>query len=191
MAFPCLRALFHRMKRKAIKLGILTVKATERKNGSQSSNLWIFNQFLNTNDTPNESENLTNKDSSESGLTPQENQQKSKTSNLLKDKIRTDKPVRKNPPTFVSSWVNKQFASYFFQPKEVEEFWRISYIHGKQFEICSGDVVEVSIDSLKALVSKMKSKSIRNPLGFYNGIIKRKMRTKYLHDLFISVLESA
>jgi hypothetical protein len=39
------RSTFKRMIQKAIGLGILTVHETERKNGSQSSNLYIFNCF--------------------------------------------------------------------------------------------------------------------------------------------------
>lgn len=39
------RSTFKRMLCKAKKLGMLTVFETERKNGSQSSNLYIFNPF--------------------------------------------------------------------------------------------------------------------------------------------------
>lgn len=39
------RSTFKRMVQKAIQQGILTVYETERKNGSQSSNLYIFNRF--------------------------------------------------------------------------------------------------------------------------------------------------
>src|SRR5574342_512989 len=39
------RSTFKRMIQKAINLGILTVYETERKNGSQSSNLYVFNRF--------------------------------------------------------------------------------------------------------------------------------------------------
>lgn len=57
---------FHRMRRKAIKLGILEVKSTNRTNGSQSSNLWIFQRYdknkivevSNTIDTPTIQEEL-------------------------------------------------------------------------------------------------------------------------------------
>ncbi|MDX8367819.1 hypothetical protein [Cytobacillus sp. IB215665] len=37
---------FKRMKRKAVKLGILTIEPTQRNNKSQSTNLWIFNRFV-------------------------------------------------------------------------------------------------------------------------------------------------
>lgn len=39
------RSTFKRMIIKASNLGILTVYETERKNGSQSSNLYVFNRF--------------------------------------------------------------------------------------------------------------------------------------------------
>ncbi|MFH7820073.1 hypothetical protein [Neobacillus thermocopriae] len=39
------RSTFKRMTQKAIQLGVLTVLKTERENGSQSSNLYIFNRY--------------------------------------------------------------------------------------------------------------------------------------------------
>jgi len=39
------RSTFKRMIQKASKIGIFTVYETERKNGSQSSNLYVFNRF--------------------------------------------------------------------------------------------------------------------------------------------------
>jgi hypothetical protein len=36
---------FKRMVQKAKEMGIITVSETERKNGSQSSNLYVFNRF--------------------------------------------------------------------------------------------------------------------------------------------------
>jgi hypothetical protein len=39
------RASFKRMIQKAIKFGIITVYETVRKNGSQSSNLYVFNRY--------------------------------------------------------------------------------------------------------------------------------------------------
>lgn len=39
------RASFKRMIQKAIKLGLITVYETVRKNGSQSSNLYVFNRY--------------------------------------------------------------------------------------------------------------------------------------------------
>jgi N-acetylglutamate synthase-like GNAT family acetyltransferase len=39
------RSTFKRMTIKAKELGILTIHETERKNGSQSSNLYSFNRF--------------------------------------------------------------------------------------------------------------------------------------------------
>jgi hypothetical protein len=186
---PISESTFHRMKRKAVKFGILTVISTQRKNGSQSSNLWVFNQFLNTNDTPIESENPSNKESGDNGLTPQETSKEIKTSNK-NNTLRTVESVRKNQPEFVASWVNKtfaEFASNWFHPKEVNELWRISFIHGKQLEMCSGDVIEVAIECIKVLVSKIKSRRIDNSMGFYNGVIKRKMKTLWLQNMINNV----
>ncbi len=40
------RSSFKRMIKKAAKLGIIMVFETERENGSQSSNLYVFNRFI-------------------------------------------------------------------------------------------------------------------------------------------------
>lgn len=49
-------ATFHRMKRKAITVGLLSVYETKRTDNSQSSNVWVFNAYSSTvkvdNDTP-------------------------------------------------------------------------------------------------------------------------------------------
>ncbi|WP_409276151.1 hypothetical protein V1499_11190 [Neobacillus sp. SCS-31] len=39
------RTTFKRMTQKAMKIGILSIHETERKNGSQTSNLYFFNRF--------------------------------------------------------------------------------------------------------------------------------------------------
>ncbi len=40
------RSTFQRMLRKATRLGIITVYETEKSDGSQSSNLYVFNRFV-------------------------------------------------------------------------------------------------------------------------------------------------
>jgi hypothetical protein len=170
---------FHRMKRKAIKLGILTVKVTERKNGSQSSNLWIFNRFLNTNDTPNNSENLSNKESSESVLAPQENHQKSKTSNQIKER---NQPLNSD---FVSNRVPKVFTNYvqyfYNDAQTIEEFYKVVSIQTRYLSYYTkNDKVELALNAFKQLVRNLKKgRKVKNIFGYYWGIVNRMLDQEY------------
>jgi Fe2+ or Zn2+ uptake regulation protein len=113
--------------------------------------------------------------------------------NHNKKEIRTeDKPVH-NQPKIILDWVNKQFAqfaSYFFSETEIVELWRISHIHSRKFDMPSCDLVELSIQSLKALVNKMKGKQLDSVFGYYNGIIKLKFKVHWLHNAFNSYMEA-
>jgi hypothetical protein len=55
------RSTFKRMILKAKQIGIFTVYETERKNGSQSSNLYVFNHFPTSEPPKQESMNRPNK----------------------------------------------------------------------------------------------------------------------------------
>lgn len=180
------RSTFERMLRKAKQFGLIEVINTKSKSGRQAHNVYVFQPYKSYNSTDAIKNEVAKGEKIE---VPKESIILSKTSNQLID-LRTNKRVRNNSPEFVSSWVNKEFAklaSYFMQPKEVNELWRISFIHGKQFNLCSGDVVEVALDSFKALISKLKAKRIINPMGYYSNTIKRKMHNKYTFDLLSSI----
>ena len=70
-------ATFHRFKRKSIKLGLLSVHSTKRINESQSSNVWVFNQY----DTPCQSETLTEQQTEKLETTPLKTSKLFKTNN--------------------------------------------------------------------------------------------------------------
>jgi hypothetical protein len=183
---------FHRMKRLAIKLGILESISTKRTNGSSSSNLWVFKRWLN-NDTPkNEGmsqETPSNQQSENKGVTSLETSSLSKT-NKNKE-LRIDNLFESPQPTFVSDWVNKEFSKLalcFFQPEQVEELWKISHIHGRIFKLDSSMLVEQAIYSIKQLVRGLKGKgTICSINGYFNGIVKKKMRSARYSQLSLEV----
>ncbi|MFK9092541.1 hypothetical protein [Bacillus salipaludis] len=163
------RSTFKRMIIKAKGLGIFTAYETERKNGSQSSNLYVFNRFP-----------LSEPPIQETLNHPKE------TNNLLKTEKDQKINKRKEQPsvldhTFVSNRVPKRFVDfvqYFFSDaKLIEEYWRMAYICVHRLEdLDIEDVVDIAIDSFRQLIRKLKfTKVVRNPIAYYYGIFNKKL----------------
>jgi len=170
------RSTFKRMSIKAVKLGILTVYETERKNGSQTSNLYVFHSF--PNNEPPKKEKLNH---------PYKTNNLSKTNNHLKERKESELDFtftnESVPPSFV------QFAKYFFSDaKTIEEYWRMTMIaaYRNNREKEQEQVLEYSISSLKQLIRKMKltQNGVRNPITYYYGILNKKWEELYFEELF-------
>ncbi|MBI0579816.1 hypothetical protein IEC97_20875 [Neobacillus cucumis] len=172
------RSTFKRMIQKSIKLGILTVIETERKNGSQSSNLYLFNRFA-QNEPPKQQElNHPNKTSNLSETKIQEiNKRKEETFDL--DYSFTNDRV---PKPFV------QLVKYFFdEAKTIEEFWRMTQIaaYRGNREKEKDRVLEVAIKSFKQLISKLKSsQKIQKPISYFYGILEKKFDELYYAEIY-------
>lgn len=179
------RSTFKRMIIKASNLGIFTVYETERKNGSQSSNLYVFNRF--TNNEPPKKEKMNHHIKT---IFPSETNNKKKN----KREATTHPPeITKKPEDhqFVSDRIPKPFVEltkYFFtEAKEIEEFWRMSTIaaYKNNQENETETILSVSLDSFKQLIRKMKSQvQVKNPLAYYTGILNKKFQEIYFDELF-------
>jgi hypothetical protein len=178
------RSTFKRMIIKASILGILTVYETERKNGSQSSNLYVFNRFPNDELPRNEKMNHHNKT-----IIP------SKTINIKNNKRKETAHPQEitNTPEdhqFVSDRIPKPFvdlAKYFFpEAKTIEEFWRMTTIaaYKNNQENEKDTILSLSMVSFKQLIRKLKSTAkVKNPLAYYVGILNRKFHEVYFAEL--------
>ena len=178
------RSTFKRMTIKAKELGILTIHETERKNGSQSSNLYSFNRFPQS--EPPKAEKLNH---------PKE------TNNLLKTNIkkttkRNEAPIELDH-TFVSDKIPQTFVQlvkYFFSDaKTIEEYWHMVQIAAFRLECDQNreDVLAIAIQSFKQLVRKLKStKTLVKPIAFFYGIVTNKIKEFYLEQLFKNQCES-
>jgi N-acetylglutamate synthase-like GNAT family acetyltransferase len=171
------RSTFKRMILKAKQLGILTIYETERKNGSQSSNLYSFNRFPAS--EPPKAEKLDQ---------PKETNNLLKTNNQKNNK-RNEAPIELNH-TFVSDKVPQvfvQLVKYFFpDAKTIEEYWHMVQIAAFRFE-CNHqteDVLSIAIQSFKQLICKLKStKQVAKPIAFFYGILTNKLKEFYLEQL--------
>ncbi|NYE08934.1 N-acetylglutamate synthase-like GNAT family acetyltransferase [Bacillus niacini] len=172
------RSTFKRMIIKAKDLGIVTIYETERKNGSQSSNLYSFNRFPQS--EPPKSKKL--------------NQPK-ETNNLLKTNHQKNNKRNENrielDHTFVSDKVPQAFVQtvkYFFSDaKTIEEYWHMVQIAAFRFEFDqhTDDILSIAIQSFKQLIRKLKStKSVLKPIAFFYGIVTNKIKELLLKQLF-------
>jgi hypothetical protein len=166
---------------KASDLGIFTVLETERKNGSQSSNLYVFNRFANSEPPKKEKMNHHNKT-----IIPSE----TKTINNNK-REETTSTKKLEDHLFVSDRIPKPFvelAKYFFpEAKTIEEFWRMTTIaaYKNNQENETDTILSVSMNSFKQLIRKMKSTlKVKNPLAYYTGILNKKFQEVYFAELF-------
>jgi hypothetical protein len=171
------RSTFKRMIIKAKDFGIFSIYETERKNGSQSSNLYSFNRFP-TSEPPN-AKKLDH---------PKETNNLLKTNNQKNNK-RNEAPIEFDY-TFVSDKVPQTFVQlvkYFFtDAKTIEEYWHMVQIAAFRFECDQNteDVLAIAIQSFKQLVRKLKStKLVVKPIAFFFGILTNKLKELYLNQL--------
>lgn len=185
---------FQRMKRKAIKLGILEVKQTNRKNNSTSSNLWIFKRFVAnqpTIDTPR-----TNNEQAEPApikgrivkqLTPLKASIISKTNNQYISK-RTETIAGKNKQetsfmdhSFTKDYVPTDFVMavkpFFDDAKVIEEYWKMVRIYGYQYRnlVPQEAVLSLAVDSFKQMIRKHKQGLADKPIGYFVGVLSNKL----------------
>lgn len=170
------RSTFKRMTQKAQEIGILTMHETERKNGSQSSNLYVFNRFPSNEPPQQEKLNHLNKT-----INP------SKTNNQKINK-RTEEPLELDH-NFVSDRVPQDFVQqvkYFYSDaKTIEEYWKMAKIAAYR-NVCEEkpEVLEIAIHSFKQLISKMKSAKVKNPIAYFYGIADAKFQSFYYQEVF-------
>jgi len=172
------RSTFKRMVLKAKDLGLLTVHETERKNGSQSSNLYAFQPFPTSEPPKQEKMNHPNETSN---LSKTKNQKISK---------RNEEPFELDH-TYVSDCVPQPFVQlvkYFFpEAKTIEEYWKMAKIaaYRNNSEKETEQILEVAIESFKQLIRKIKFNSVvKNPLAYFYGILDKKFTRRYYEDLY-------
>lgn len=173
------RSTFKRMVSKAKELGLLFVHDTVRKNGSKSSNVYVFNRFC-VQAEPSKVEKL--------------NQPQTinlfKTNNQIKD-IRNEEPVveitEELDASFVSERVPTEFLNlvrcFFNDAKQIEEYWKVVNISALKNKVTE-EKLDTAIKSFKVLVRKIKFCKVENTYGFYYGILSKKFRALYLKNLF-------
>ena len=177
------RSTFKRMLGKAKKFGLLAIYETERKNGSQSSNLYVFQVFPNY--EPPKGEKLDHRN---------------KTSNLSETKkIKGQNKRQGESPkldhTFTNDRIPKGFIQlvgcYFNNAETIEEYWKMAKIAAYK-NTCEDDtdvVLTTAIHSFKQLVRKIKSIKVKNPIAYFYGILEKKFHEIYLQNDYAGIFE--
>ncbi|WP_409305074.1 hypothetical protein [Peribacillus sp. SCS-155] len=252
------RSTFKRMAGKARNFGLLEIHETERKNGSQTANLYVFNRFeppnmqkLNQPKTNNLSKtskikNIKTRNNVDCIGEPHETSPNQigdvkKELNLQSenheqgyqriavqqagDRIeiiqkgrlqfaecqnqiakldadhsgsikQNDGPSQEVLPsgniempldsTFVSERVPNDFTHlvkcFFNDAKTIEEYWRIVRITAKKHKI-EGDIIGTALQAFKMLIRKMKMDRVKNPFGFYYGMLDKKFHILHFREL--------
>jgi len=189
------RSTFKRMILKASGIGIFTVYETARKNGSQSSNLYVFNRFP-MNELP-DGDQLSHQYKtiipSETNI-KKNNKREEKVAEEQSSEIQEVKPVAEKAPEehlFVSDRVPSDFVNlvkYFYPAaKSIEEFWRMSKVaaYRNNYEKDTDLLLSVSLDSFRQLIRKLKSKvEVKNPFAYFTGILNKKFQGCYFEELY-------
>ncbi|MEH7237285.1 hypothetical protein [Bacillus sp. JJ1562] len=172
------RSTFKRMIQKAVALGIITVYETERKNGSQTSNLYVFNRYPKMNSTHHEPPKKEILDHHK------------ETSNPLKTKENIKK--RKDAPldfTFTSDRVPVSFVEavkpFFPEARTIEEYWKmatIAVVKNNRDGECE-HMIELFIKAFKQMIMKLKRNTIHNPFAYFYGVLTRKLEELYNQEL--------
>jgi hypothetical protein len=172
------RSTFKRMIQKAIAIGIMTVYETERKNGSQSSNLYVFNRF--PANEPLKEDKLAR---------PNETSNLSKTNNQKINK-RIEEPSVLDY-TYVSDRVPQPFVQlvkcFFSEAKTIEEYWRMTQIaaYRNNYEKETDKVLTIAIAAFKQYIRKLKTaQPVRNPIAYFYGILDNKFEGLFVKELF-------
>jgi hypothetical protein len=189
------RSTFKRMIMKAGEIGIFTVYETARKNGSQSSNLYVFNRFP-MNELPNGDQLSPQYKTiipSETNIKKNNKREEKATEEQSSENIEV-KPLAEIAPEkhlFVSDRVPSDFVNlvkYFYPAaKSIEEFWRMSKLaaYRNNYEKDTDLLLSVSLDSFKQLVRRLKSKvEVKNPIAYFTGILNKKFQERYFEELY-------
>jgi hypothetical protein len=193
------RSTFKRMLSKAKAFGLLVVTEMERRNGSQSSNLYVFNRYESA-EVPVISSGSKADDSLNSTIEPpkDENLNHPKTSNLLetnknknikkriendKDNIINNKQLGKE---YVSANVPEGFvnlvSSFYGDFQAIEEFWKMVKIAERKagYEVTDFDLLDVSLNALKESVKALKINKVKNNVfAFFYGTMQKMLKKLY------------
>ena len=191
------RSTFKRMVTKAKAFGLLTVYETERKNGSQSSNLYIFNRY-----PVKEKEDASFSQTIE--LPKKEKLNCPKTNNLLEisnhnnnnNNNKRNENVQKDETldaSYTSSRVPLEFRDFvkrFYDDyKTIEELWKVIHIQTYYLSYYTQqDRIELAIDAFKQLARNIKQgRKVRNIFGYYYAIVGAILDREYentLHEMW-------
>lgn len=178
------RSTFKRMVVKAKEFGLLVVEETVRKNGSKSSNVYVFNRFC-VQAEPSKVEKLNQPQTNNLSKTNNQN-------NNIRNEDVNNSSEQENTfleASFVSEGVPAHFTNlvkcFFDDAKRIEEYWKLVIISAKKHKVTE-NIVETAIQAFRVLVRKIKLSKVANIYGFFYGILNKKFKALYWEEAFNS-----
>ena len=178
------RSTFKRTISKCVELGLLVVHNLSRKNGSQSSNLYIFLPIPKSN-----AKTETREQNEPPRQLNQPQYYQFNTINLLNINKRKDKPETDLSAEFTSDSVPKPFkelaASFFDSAKRIEGLWsRVNVAAWKYLVEEPQDKLDTAMAALQQSVRSLKlGKIISSFEPYFYGVLERKFNMLFLADL--------
>lgn len=176
------RSTFKRMVVKAKEIGLLIVKETERMNGSQSSNVYIFNRI-----TPLELVCEPPKSKKLDYLNKTINPIKTNNQNNNKRNSNVSESDKHIDASFVSERVPVEFTNlvkcFFNDAKQIEEYWKLVKISAFKNKVTE-NILETALQCFKILVRKVKFCKVTNIYGFFFGVLNRKFKATQVKGMF-------
>lgn len=189
---------FHRMRRKAIKSGILKVIERKQSKKNNSTNIWVFQKYEPEKrkvDTPLPERNKDENTEKTSAPKEKENKQQmtprkankiiktSNNSNKRKEaRYSTSNPQKKSiiakTKSKVPEAVHAILSAYFDDAKYIGEFWRMAqYFVRKQGILLEKDVlVGLAINSFTSVKKYMKDGTAKKPIALYSSIFESNLQ---------------
>lgn len=173
------RSTFKRMTTKAKSLGLLLIHETERKNGSQSANIYVFNRF----ELP-KAENLNSLKTNNP----------SKTNNQINNNIRKEKKLlvvcnEKNlnnikdqslDYTYTAEYVPNEFVKvikpYFNCAATIEDLWKSVFLDTQNLSLNKKIIIKTAIYAFKQTIRSYKLGKINTTIiKYFTGTVKNMM----------------
>lgn len=187
---------FHRMRRKAIKRGILKVIERKHPKKNNSTNIWVFQRYEPAKrkvDTPlpvrNQDENT------EKTRTPKEKgNKKQMTPHKANKIIKTSNNKRKGESFLTNKQKEKSLGSqsksrvpqalhailsaYFDDAKYIGEFWRMAqhFVRKKGVALEKDVLVGLAINSFTSVKKYMKDGTAKKPIAIYSSIFESNLQ---------------
>lgn len=178
------RSTFKRMILKAKENGLLLVHEAVRKNGSKTSNVYVFNRFCEKAE-PSESQKL-NYPIKTNNLSKTSNNNKYIRNQLVDASLHDE---YKLDASFVSDRVPSEFVCivrcFYDDAVAIEEYWKLVEIAAAVFNI-NNQKIEIAINAFRQLIRKVKYGKIKNSFGYYYGILLRKFKAVFIKESYLN-----
>lgn len=199
------KSTFHRMRRKAIKNGILKVIERKQRGGNNSTNIWIFQQYdeknvkIGTPASPEKKSKCETEARAIKGegikgqnkqLAPYKANNHIKTTNINKRKAnRSSNSISKKTKKISKTKSNVPeamraiLAAFFDDAKYIGEFWRMTqyYVRKMNPVITDASLLTLAVSSFTSVKRYMKDGTAKKPIAIYCSIFQANLQ-KYIAE---------